>query len=476
MMNSMKFSIQTLQNQKPGYHTLFVHPNAARQLHLPSGALHLAFGSNVLTVHVLPHTSATHQLLVAKTTANALMLPDGIELYGTYLKKRRLLKLAPLIGIMVSEKEVSENASDKFGPLTSFCQEISRAGRSKAALVYIFSIDQYKSEHASIEGWVLKNNQWSRQRFPLPDIIYNRLTSRSHESRPEVQAKIYHLKRTLNSFLFNERFLDKWEVYQTLRESPEMLHLLPETQLVRNESDLKDMIKRYTPVFAKPKAGSLGQGIIRIEKLGPSQYHVTFIRRNQQNSTSYTSFKQLSQSLMPRMKKYTYIVQQGIPLVTIDNRPVDFRVLVQKKAPNAWSVTSIVARIANDKSIVSNLAQGGTLVTVSQAFKGIKWRTSHPPEPSHLIKTALKVTQTLEKQIEGHFAEFGIDLAADAAGNIWLLEVNSKPSKTENAALNGSEHVRPSVHKTINYMLALMNLNNEKKGKKTAVNRLKKKR
>ncbi|MGV2806477.1 YheC/YheD family protein, partial [Clostridium perfringens] len=57
----------------------------------------------------------------------------------------------------------------------------------------------------------------------------------------------------------------------------------------------------------------------------------------------------------------------------------------------------------------------------------------------------------LEAAIPYHFGELGIDLAIDTTGRIWLLEVNSKPSKGENAPLNADSKVRPSAVRLVQY-------------------------
>ena len=52
-------------------------------------------------------------------------------------------------------------------------------------------------------------------------------------------------------------------------------------------------------------------------------------------------------------------------------------------------------------------------------------------------------------------AELGIDLAIDVHGKIWLIEINSKPSKTDDTVINPNSHFRPSVLRLIDYVLYL---------------------
>ncbi|GJM79743.1 hypothetical protein D3C76_1583060 [compost metagenome] len=69
---------------------------------------------------------------------------------------------------------------------------------------------------------------------------------------------------------------------------------------------------------------------------------------------------------------------------------------------------------------------------------------------SRLKKAALDIAQSVDAQIPAHFGEFGIDLAVETSGRVWLLEVNSKPSKNDNTPM-GEGKIRPSVKQVIEY-------------------------
>lgn len=121
-------------------------------------------------------------------------------------------------------------------------------------------------------------------------------------------------------------------------------------------------------------------------------------------------------------------------------------------------VTSIVARTAGSNHFVSNLARGGSLSTVREAVS----KSSLPPGTKdsvqlQLPRTALAIARGVETFIPAHFGELGIDLALDQSGRIWLLEVNSKPSKNDNTPLN-DQKIRPSVKQMILYCRYLAGL------------------
>ena len=69
---------------------------------------------------------------------------------------------------------------------------------------------------------------------------------------------------------------------------------------------------------------------------------------------------------------------------------------------------------------------------------------------NELRTTSITIASALEKQMNGSFGELGVDLAVDKQHQIWLLEVNSKPSKTD-PQLPGAGKIRPSARKVMQY-------------------------
>jgi hypothetical protein len=285
---------------------------------------------------------------------------------------------------------------------------------------------------------------------PAADVFYNRLTSRKLENKPSVQHFLKEVKSSFGSQFFNEKFLDKTEVFDALAHDPSLSRYLPESHLFKNYAMLKTMCARHPVVFLKPIRGSLGKGIIRISRT-ESGYQSLTAQVGGTRKQSYTSLAKLFASLSGKMKTTRYQIQQGLNLIEIEHRPVDFRALVQKNLTGKWNITSIVGRTAGSQHFVSNLARGGTLSTVKEAVA----RATLPAQvkgkiAGRLQKTALDIAQGIDKYIPAHFGELGIDLAVDSNGKIWLLEVNSKPSKNDNTPI-GASKIRPSVKQVIEY-------------------------
>jgi hypothetical protein len=215
---------------------------------------------------------------------------------------------------------------------------------------------------------------------------------------------------------------------------------------------LKSMCSRYSSVFLKPVRGSLGKGIIRISRLEGNQFQALHTTGAGTRKQQHTSLVKLFSTISAKMKTVRYQVQQGLQLIEIQKRPVDFRALVQKNLTGKWTITSIVARTASSDHFVSNLARGGTLSTALEAVtkSNLQSGVSRNEAVRRLQQAALHIARGVDEQIPAHFGELGIDLALDTSGRVWLLEVNSKPSKNDNTPLHENK-IRPSVRMMIQY-------------------------
>lgn len=390
---------------------------------------------------------------ISADLAQATGLWTGDSVRMQYRPKSRVLQLGPLIGVLLR----STGKSSLFGTNTTFCKELSDASSLHGACVFFFTPSGISSSPGSIEGWVHRNGGWHKASFPMPDVVYNRITTRKIENKPSVQNFLREVKSG-GGQVFNERFLDKTEVFQLLRGSAGVKSYLPESHAFQDFAMLKSMCSKYPIVFLKPVRGSLGKGIIRIVRKSGGSYNCQYATVNGTKSQSYGSLQKLYQSISTKLKLSRYQIQQGLQLVAVGGRPMDFRALVQKNQSGKWSITSIVARIAGNQHFVSNLARGGTLSPVKEALiKSNLGSGKVGAVNARLRKASIAIAEGLERQIPEHFGEMGIDLAVSKSGRVWLLEVNSKPSKNDNTPLS-EQKIRPSVKQLLLYCRYLSRL------------------
>jgi glutathione synthase/RimK-type ligase-like ATP-grasp enzyme len=429
-------------------HTIMLSDALVKKWKIPTqSSLQLRFGSAKHEVKVVPLPQAG-ALRIHDSIAVKWGLVQGIPLCLHYKSSTRTIHIGPLISVMVSR--VHASAPERpFGNVTTFCREMDDACRLYGAAVFFVTPDELSGHGDTVKGWHYAG-RWVKRTFPLPHIIYNRLTSRKYENRANVQQFIRHAKSQQQAILFNEKYLNKTEVFDALRKESGLPIYLPDSHLLRNGQLLKTMCTKYSTIFLKPITGSLGKGIIRIKRQMDGSYMCHFTNLKGARKQSFGNLQQLSNYLSPKIKQQRFQIQQGLTLISVNKRPVDFRALVQLNEAGQWSITSIVARTAGNNHFVSNLARGGSLSTVREALARSN-STAASGGALKLRRAALAIAKGIETQIPGHFAELGIDLAMDTQGRVWLLEVNSKPSKDDNTPLPGARTIRPSVKKVVKY-------------------------
>lgn len=447
-MSSKKMILQIMNSGLLEDDCLVLGDSHIKQWRIPiHRPLMLSFGASRHRVKVIP-LSKSQEAKISLRLASKLGILSKTTLRLHYQPQSSTLKLGPVIGVLIS-KDYPATPERPFGQITMFCQELVNACKQQGLYVYFFTPNHIGTNASQLSGWVYDNG-WRKMTVPAADVFYNRLTSRKLENKPSVQHFLKEVKSSFGSQFFNEKFLDKTEVFDALAHDPSLSRYLPESHLFKNYAMLKTMCARHPVVFLKPIRGSLGKGIIRISRTEGGYQSLT-AQVGGTRKQSYTSLAKLFASLSGKMKTTRYQIQQGLNLIEIEHRPVDFRALVQKNLTGKWNITSIVGRTAGSQHFVSNLARGGTLSTVKEAVA----RATLPAQvkgkiAGRLQKTALDIAQGIDKYIPAHFGELGIDLAVDNTGKIWLLEVNSKPSKNDNTPI-GASKIRPSVKQVIEY-------------------------
>jgi len=438
---------------------LIVPQNVLGKANHTTHQLTVQFGKRSIEANV-KSTSRSSRIYMRPALVNNLYIPKGVPLLVRFDASRNCLILGPLVGILLSTIRTSYS-TNPFGFLTPFLEELADTSRKRGGLICAFTLEDVDWETETVRCMIRKDDVWQRCTLPLPQCIYNRLTSRNTEKSEKVNAWIERCKKFDIPF-FNEHFLNKWHVHKALAEQAGTHAFLPKTVRYRSMEDLQNMLQEFRTLYVKPANGSMGKGIYRLKKT-PEGYQCKSAA-----STGTRIFKdiaKLHEFLWKRIEEKQYILQKGLSLIGIENKPTDFRVLVQKNHRGVWAITSLVARTGRN-TVVSNVSRGGTMMRAAQALHLCgPWAGSVRPSVASLKHLAIKIAELLEQTIPGHYAELGIDLGIDVNGRIWLLEINSKPSKALNTlqppevpeGAEGAEppevprKARPSVRRLFDY-------------------------
>lgn len=420
------------------------------KLSLPfsSGLVKVMCGRNSIFAKIVCMNEEHAHVSIHQELLKELSLPAyPFKISIKYDSQKRWLELGPVVAVLTEfdagEKPVS------LGSIDSFCRELASCSEEKGIFFYVFSLSDYHQE--KMNGYTLNQNEWQECSVPHPSAVHNRIHSRTLEQSQDflrmtadfIQHKVPY---------FNDRFLNKWEVHQILNANPHLIPFLPKTELLSTKTVLETMVHLYPVVFLKPINGSQGKRIFRICHTDEG-FELDYSTFSGHLLRDYLSFDDLFQSLLPRIKKEAFIVQEGIELLSYEKKPMDFRILCHKRNDSEWKISSAVARVSAENQFVANIARGGSLYKIREALSA-SFELSEAAHISKLLnELSLEIAGALGKYAGGLFGEFGMDLAVDSGGHPWIIEVNTKPSK--NAEERKSMAARPSARSIIDYCLFL---------------------
>lgn len=217
----------------------------------------------------------------------------------------------------------------------------------------------------------------------------------------------------------SRRIVGKLKVHYYLMSNEEIGQHLPDT-FPFTMKNLEQMAKKHKSIYIKPNVGSQGIGIYKVEQTSNGY---------QFRSTKQThQFKEISPLYfyLRSMTKKKLIIQQGIDLEEVNNRPYDVRVMVQRKPHAAWVCTGIFSKVGTPKKIVTNYYQGGKLATMDKVYQKMDFNEEEiSGRIVEMKEKALQIARVLSTKQPGMY-EMGIDLAYDKEKKLWLIEVNSR--------------------------------------------------
>lgn len=398
-------------------------------------------GDKCVFANLIPyHTEEkTEQILIMNQILyqQLALPPEKFKIQAFY--KNHELCLGPFIAVL-TEIKTKKNEPPFFGSIHDFCDELQHYGMQAGAVVYITSLSKYPSK-----GYYWMENSWVEAEIPHPDFIYNRIHSRRTEKGKLFKQTLTEWKKN-NSIFFNSRFISKWEVHEKLEKTTQLQAFLPKTSLY-DKSVFLEWLIQYKDLFIKPVNGSQGRGIIHIFQKD-NKFIVERTNSSQNPKLQYTSAIQAASDIHKWINKRPYIIQETIPLITQENRKIDFRFLCHKINGFEWNITSVVGRISGDDQFVANIAQGGKLSRPMEILNNHFLNNKTALTYQLMKDLALEASRIIDLAFDDLFVELGIDIGVDLAGNPWIIEINSKPSKQLDTIKN---QIRPSTKAIIRY-------------------------
>jgi len=222
------------------------------------------------------------------------------------------------------------------------------------------------------------------------------------------------------SYLASKYPWSKWKKHLAIWKDPALQPNLPDTAEL-DEGSLLDFLVKYPVVFAKPSYGGGGKGVIKLNRQDFCVMVSTTSERYQVPlASAYSKIRKLA-------GRQHYIVQQGVDLLRLDDRPIDFRTLLLKQAQE-WRFMGIMGKLAVRKQIVTNHCRGGISIT----FQEVLQRTKELGEEEigelekQMESLSLHIAETLCAKYH-LVSELGLDIGIDNDLKLWLIEANTRP-------------------------------------------------
>nr|WP_281394001.1 YheC/YheD family protein [Texcoconibacillus texcoconensis] len=186
-----------------------------------------------------------------------------------------------------------------------------------------------------------------------------------------------------------------------------------------------DFISQYGEVIIKPSVSRWGKNIYRLSHVENEKYEVQI-----ENSTITIDGKdETTKYFSTKIGNIAYMIQRHIPLAKINGRPFDIRVMVQRRKESyLWVVTAMIAKVAGDGYIVTNLREGRTLLHV---YDAIQQSTLNIDDIDALISEMNSVVIMGAEQLAKTYPLpriYGFDMAIDIHGRIGIIEGNLEPA------------------------------------------------
>lgn len=335
----------------------------------------------------------------------------------------------PLIGVLCNpvwnSKQGTLRATDQLASL----EKLVLAASDKDAQCFLFRIQDVNFLTEQIKGYSIADGSWQQTMFTFPDAIYDQLISRRLERTEALAERRTRLSKLFGERIFNDGFFDKWQVHEWLMEDPRLRSHIPKTIRYSSPQAAAVFVQRNATTYLKPIHGSLGLGIVRLACLsdGTIAYDVKRTRQTPLHG-KVNSAVEAVRIFRSRLRARPYLVQEGIHLVTYEDRPFDIRILLQRDGTGAWRRTKMFARVAREGDITSNLSSGGDALPIDTVLASICDTEAEVRRCRQHIQRIVRLTvDAMEHQSRQTFGELGIDLGLDTRGGLWVIEVN-RPS------------------------------------------------
>lgn len=385
----------------------------------------ISFGTITILCEVqyLPELQDT--IVISEQLCKELHLPSHGKTHLIF--HEQTLHLGPLIGIFTAG--FTDSPLRPIGERSLFFAKFLSIDQSIGLFTFVFGAHHIDWENGTVEGFTHGKDGWKKSIFPFPNAVYDRLPNRRIENHQALKLVKKRLTEEYSIPWYNPGFFNKWSVHQLLIQDMKVAKYLPETIQQPTISQMEELLSIYQNIYLKPENGSLGLGVFQLMySREENTYYSRYRDENEINRLrKYPSIEHFLKVAFKDRLLSNYLAQQGIKLIRLDGKSIDFRIHTNKNEHGDWKITALAAKVAGKGSVTTHLNNGGVVKTLEEIYDDPKERLKAFHD---LTEAAILLSESIDHSIPGFIGEIGFDFGIDQEGRVWMFEANSKPGRS----------------------------------------------
>ncbi|MDP4182171.1 MAG: YheC/YheD family protein, partial [Bacillota bacterium] len=373
----------------------------------------LKFGCIKTDVEICEMDIDENTIWVSRDIIELLSIPTDLEYQINFTRDE--VCIGPTVGLLLYQdiEYYTPNRLEKFFDYTLGYNEIK-------GLLCLIGESGLDFDKKTAEGYYYKasakgkERQWVKGKFPIPDAVFRRAGL-----LPDNMTKLSELTENR---VFNSYFFDKLEFWNICRSNERTKDYIPQTSKLKSFRDVERMLRRFDTIFLKPVNGTLGNGLLKIQKRGDVYTAQTKYEEKPMEFNDLTAAKEY---IMDFVEGYSFIVQQDVNLIKYEDGYVDFRVILQKDYTKNWVCAGIVSCIGAKNGIHSNYIDEGLYLSFEEIMKRT-FSLSNPKifeKRMEIVNVCKNIGAALDETGE-NYGDLGIDVGFDKQMKPWVFEAN----------------------------------------------------
>jgi hypothetical protein len=292
------------------------------------------------------------------------------------------------------------------------------AGKTFGLTPCFFRLQDIRKGNDRVRVYVRGKEGYKKRWIPIPKVIHNRAISQ----KKHLEQQIKYLENDGKQIFNHWNRYGKLQIYDILMRDIQLRPHLPCTVPASLHS-VKQLMGMYDSLIIKPNIGSVGKGILKIERMESGEWLLDYPKDRMGRSRGKLIFnREIPLSLKQKFHKNAYIIQQRLPLASYKGSPFDLRVSVQRDHTGNWQITGIAGKVAAKHKFITNVAQGGKVYKLEELLQ--EFPHLNPSAVQNEVEQfSLRLVHHLSNSLP-HLADVGLDIGITEYGFPVFIEVN----------------------------------------------------